>query len=58
MTVERQLGTDWQVSASYLGSYTDRLWNQVALNPGVFLGLGPCTLERRVLPDLHAPTRT
>jgi hypothetical protein len=35
----------WQVAVSYLGSYTDRLWNQVAINPGVFLGLGPCTLQ-------------
>ena len=32
------------MAASYLGSHTDRLWNQVAINPGVFLGLGPCTL--------------
>ena len=30
---------------SYLGSHTDRLWNQMAINPGVFLGLGPCTLQ-------------
>ena len=42
--VERQIGTVWQVSATYLGSYTDRLWGQVQVNPGVFLGLGPCTL--------------
>ncbi len=42
---ERQIGAVWQVSASYLGSYSDRLWNQVAINPGVFLGLGPCTLS-------------
>ena len=41
MTVEKQLGRAWQVGASYLGSYTDRLWNQLAINPGVFLGLGP-----------------
>ena len=45
VTIERQIGAAWQVSASYLGSYTDRLWNQVAINPGVFLGLGPCTLN-------------
>jgi len=45
VTIERQLGRVWQVAASYLGSYTDRLWNQVAINPGVFLGLGPCTLQ-------------
>ena len=43
--VEQQLGTSWGVSASYLGSYSDRLWAQTALNPGVFLGLGPCTLN-------------
>ena len=45
VTFEKQIGSVWQVSASYLGSYTDRLWNQVAINPGVFLGLGPCTLS-------------
>jgi hypothetical protein len=44
VTVEKQFGRAWQVEASYLGSYTDRLWNQVAINPGVFLGTGPCTL--------------
>jgi hypothetical protein len=43
--VERQLGTSWGVSATYLGSYSDRLWAQSALNNGVFLGLGPCTLN-------------
>jgi len=42
--VERQVGAVWQVAATYLASHTDRLWNQVAINPGVFLGLGPCTL--------------
>jgi len=45
VTVEQQLGSAWGVSASYLGSYSDRLWAQTALNPGVFLGLGPCVLN-------------
>ena len=36
-TIEQQLGTDWSVSASYLGSYHDRLWGLRQLNPGVFL---------------------
>jgi hypothetical protein len=45
VTVEQQLGTDWGVSASYLGSYSDRLWGRKALNPGVYLGSGPCTLD-------------
>ena len=43
-TVEQQLGKSWGMSVSYLGSYSDRLWAQTALNPGVFMGLGPCTL--------------
>jgi hypothetical protein len=37
VTVEQQLGTNWGVAASYLGSYSDRIWNQIAVNPGVFL---------------------
>ena len=45
VTVEQQIGTAWQAAASYLGSYSDRLWGQVAINPGVYLGLGPCTLQ-------------
>jgi len=45
VTIERQIGAVWQVAASYIGSHTDRLWEQVAVNPGVFLGLGPCTLQ-------------
>jgi hypothetical protein len=45
VTLERQIGTAWGMTISYLGSHTDHLWNQIALNPGVFLGLGPCTLN-------------
>jgi hypothetical protein len=48
VTVEQQLGADWGVAVSYLGSHSDRLWAQVALNPGVFMGLGPCTLPNGV----------
>ena len=52
VTVEQQLGSQWGVSVSYLGSHSDRLWAQVALNPGVYMGLGPCTHQRRVLPGV------
>ena len=44
-TIEQQLGTQWGVSVAYLGSHSDRLWNAVALNPGVYMGLGPCVLN-------------
>jgi hypothetical protein len=39
------------VSASYLGSYTDRIWAQAQRNPGVFLGTGPCTLAGVAYPS-------
>jgi hypothetical protein len=45
VTVEQQLGTEWGVSISYLGSYSDRLWTQIQQNPAVFLGTGPCTIR-------------
>ena len=45
VTLEKQIGANWGASVSYLGSYTDRLWGLVALNPGVYLGLGPCVLQ-------------
>jgi hypothetical protein len=45
VTVERQLGSSWQVAASYLGTYLDHIWGQDALNPGIYMGLGPCTLR-------------
>ena len=45
VTVEKQLWEDWSVAANYLGRYSDHLWGQVARNPGVFLGLGPCAIN-------------
>ena len=55
-TVEQQLGRSWGVSASYLGSYSDRLWAQTALNPGIFMGLGPCTIQGVVVLRSARPT--
>jgi hypothetical protein len=54
-TVEKQLGSVWGVAVSYLGSHTDRLWNAVALNPGEFLGTGPCTLNGVAYPVCTVP---
>jgi hypothetical protein len=48
LVIERQVGSNMVVSATYLGNYTDNLWNMKALNPGLFLGLGPCTLPNGV----------
>jgi hypothetical protein len=51
VTLERQLGSSWGTSVSYLGSYADRLWGAVQINPGVFLGLGPCTINGVAYPS-------
>ncbi|MBI2189261.1 MAG: TonB-dependent receptor [Acidobacteria bacterium] len=48
VTVERQIGSDWGAAVSYLGSYSDRLWGLVQINPGVFRGFEPCTIAGRV----------
>jgi hypothetical protein len=41
-SVQRQIGADFAVSASYIGNYTTNLWNLEAINPGVFIP-GQCT---------------
>ena len=45
LSVQRQFGTDWLVTANYLGNNTIHLSGGKELNPAVFLGLGPCTLN-------------
>jgi hypothetical protein len=45
VTFERQLAANWGVAASYIGTYSDRLWAQTSINPGIYMGLGPCTLR-------------
>jgi hypothetical protein len=45
LSLQKQVGTDWLISASYLGNTTRHLWNSNHINPGTFLGLGSCTLE-------------
>ena len=55
LTVERQLGTNWGASVSYLGSYSDRFLGRVEQNPGVYLGVGPCTLSGVTYPVCTVP---
>jgi hypothetical protein len=45
VVVQRQFGASMLVSATYLGNHTSNLWNMKALNPAVFRGLGPCTMD-------------
>jgi carboxypeptidase family protein len=58
VTMERQLGMHWGVAISYLGNYTDRLWDLVPLNPAVFMGLGPCTINGVAYPVCSTAANT
>src|SRR5215469_16997744 len=44
LSIQRQIASDWLVSASYVGNETEHSWDSTQLNPPQFLGLGPCTL--------------
>jgi hypothetical protein len=45
LSVQRQIGSDWLVSASYIGNTSSHIWIQDTGNPALFLGLAPCTLN-------------
>jgi len=45
VTIEKQFGTNWSATANYLGRYSDHLWAETPLNPGVFMGLGACAIN-------------
>ena len=44
LSVQRQIGSDMSVSASYLGTYSERLWNVRSVNEAVYIP-GSCTLQ-------------
>jgi hypothetical protein len=58
VTVERQIGANWQAAVSYLGSYSDRLWDLVPINPAKFMGLDPCTINGVFYPVCSTTTNT
>ena len=35
--IQRQFGSDWLVSASYIGSESDHLWDSYQVNPAVYI---------------------
>ena len=44
LSIQKQFGMDWLVTANYAGNTTIHLASSTQLNPGVFLDLGPCTI--------------
>jgi hypothetical protein len=53
VTLQRQIGDNVAVQASYLGTYSDRLWNVRSLNQGVYIP-GSCTLQTPTGPQFFA----
>ena len=55
LSLQRQVGTDWVVSASYIGNGTRHLWGTQPLNPVLFVpgvgdARGNCTLNGQIVP--------
>jgi hypothetical protein len=61
-SVQRQIGSDMAVSASYIGNYTTNLWDVVTGNPGTIPAgaspTGPCTLNTPTGPRTFNPCRS
>ena len=59
LSVQRQIGSDMAVSASYIGTYTTNLWDVVTGNPGTIpagaSATGPCTLNTVTGPRTFNP---
>jgi hypothetical protein len=45
LSLQKQVGTDWLVSASYLGNHTIHLWSIQPFNPAIYMPGGPCTIN-------------
>jgi len=45
LSIQRQIGSEWLASASYIGTRTLHVWGQYPVNPAALLGFGPCTLD-------------
>jgi len=45
LSVQRQFGQDWLLTVNYIGNTISHLINEGQINPAVFLGTGPCTLN-------------
>ena len=46
--IQRQFGSDWLVTANYVGNTVSHLITEGQINSAVFLGTGPCTLPNGV----------
>ncbi len=45
LSIQKQIGTDWLAQANYVGTGTVHVWTGNQVNPGIFLGLGACSIN-------------
>ena len=45
LSIQRQIGANWLITANYVGNNTIHLWTGNQANPAIFLGLGACTIN-------------
>ncbi|MGB6946813.1 MAG: TonB-dependent receptor [Bryobacteraceae bacterium] len=45
LSIQRQVGSNWLISATYSGNATRHLWLNNPVNQSQFLGIGPCTIN-------------
>jgi hypothetical protein len=58
LSVQRQIGSEWLLSTTYMGSQAVHMWVQRALNPAVFLPGGSCTLNGLTFNPCSSTTNT
>jgi hypothetical protein len=58
LSVQRQVAGQWVASGSYIGTRVMHLWGMNAMNPAVFLGLGPCALDGIAYPTCSTTANT
>jgi hypothetical protein len=45
LSIQRQIGQNWLVTANYVGNSTIHMISGEDVNPAIFLGTGPCTIQ-------------
>ena len=58
LSLQKQVGTDWLLSGTYLGNNTLHMWAAQEINPAVFLGTGPCNLAGVSYPTCSTTANT
>jgi hypothetical protein len=58
LSLQRQVGTNLMVSATYMGNQATHLWAQRSLNPAVYIPGGPCAIAGVTYPVCSTTANT